>query len=126
MQDLFKSGESCLNVVSKLVVFLKERRETTLAQIDKQQSIIDVAMNVCPALESMLTEYLIELVMQVAATAKVVLDVYDREDITLKKFFKICNKYTNNKLLGEKLIELNKAFMPIDPNLFMRRKKITL
>lgn len=122
MDAVCRNNEQCLNILGKLVSFLRGQKTNIISQIEKQESAIDVALVVIPFIEEVVVTELVDLLEEAATNSEIEIDL---GDISLKGFLKLCNKY-NNKFMMEKLHEFDQAFMPMDPSMFLRKKKISL
>ena len=104
----------------------EERQEEVAYQIEKQTSVYDVMLKVCPMLESMVQDDLIDCIKGLGTKAYPPVKIYgDENNLNIKHFFKICSKF-NSKALTEQIYLFDQLFLPSDPYAFMKKNKIKL
>ena len=126
MDELLKTPELCIEVLCELCNGLKERQEEVAYQIDKQTTLFDILLKVCPMLESMVQDDLIDCIKALGNKAYPPIKLYgDEDNLNVKHLFKICSKF-NSKALTEQICLFDQLYIPSDPNAFMKKNKIKI
>ena len=126
MDDFFLTADACIACLKELTDKLGDRKDDIIHEIERHDSLVEAVVRVCPMLEGMADADLVEYVKKLGAEKKPPVRIYgDEDNLDICSFLKMCDKF-KTKNMQEQLVLFDQAFMPVDPSIFVRKRKIEI